>query len=66
MALLEPRSGDPDQLATAVQLNFSVLWGELMEICGPGDAILLTTQPVTGWRNPAREPARALWLVLEP
>ena len=31
-----------------------------------GDAILLTTQPVTGWRNPAREPARALWLVLEP
>jgi transcriptional regulator with XRE-family HTH domain len=31
-----------------------------------GDAILLTTQPVTGWRNPAREPARVLWLVLEP
>ena len=30
-----------------------------------GDAILLTTQPVTGWRNPAREPARVLWLVLE-
>jgi transcriptional regulator with XRE-family HTH domain/KaiC/GvpD/RAD55 family RecA-like ATPase len=29
-----------------------------------GDAILLTTQPVTGWRNPAREPARVLWLVL--
>jgi transcriptional regulator with XRE-family HTH domain len=31
-----------------------------------GDAILLTTQPVTGWRNPAREPARVLWLVLRP
>jgi transcriptional regulator with XRE-family HTH domain len=31
-----------------------------------GDAIALTTQPVTGWRNPAREPARVLWLVLEP
>src|SRR5215218_3576403 len=31
-----------------------------------GDAILLATQPVTGWRNPAREPARALWLVLKP
>jgi transcriptional regulator with XRE-family HTH domain len=30
-----------------------------------GDAILLTTQPVTGWRNPAREPARVLWLILE-
>jgi transcriptional regulator with XRE-family HTH domain len=31
-----------------------------------GDAILLATQPVTGWRNPAREPARVLWLVLRP
>jgi quercetin dioxygenase-like cupin family protein len=31
-----------------------------------GDAILLSTQPVTGWRNPAREPARVLWLVLRP
>jgi transcriptional regulator with XRE-family HTH domain len=29
-----------------------------------GDAILVTSQPVTGWRNPAREPARVLWLVL--
>jgi quercetin dioxygenase-like cupin family protein len=29
-----------------------------------GDAILLTTQPLTGWRNPARDPARVLWLVL--
>jgi transcriptional regulator with XRE-family HTH domain len=31
-----------------------------------GDAILLSTQPVTGWRNPARDPARVLWLVLRP
>ena len=31
-----------------------------------GDAILLTTQPVTGWRNLAREPARVLWLLLRP
>jgi transcriptional regulator with XRE-family HTH domain len=29
-----------------------------------GDAILLATQPVTGWRNPAREPTRILWLLL--
>jgi transcriptional regulator with XRE-family HTH domain len=29
-----------------------------------GDAILLATQPLTGWRNPAREPARVLWLLL--
>ena len=31
-----------------------------------GDAILLATQPVTGWRNLAREPARVLWLLLRP
>jgi transcriptional regulator with XRE-family HTH domain len=31
-----------------------------------GDAILLATQPVTGWRNLAREPARILWLLLKP
>ena len=31
-----------------------------------GDAILLATQPVTGWRNPASEPARVLWLLLRP
>jgi transcriptional regulator with XRE-family HTH domain len=29
-----------------------------------GDAILIPSQPVTGWRNPAREPARVLWVVL--
>jgi transcriptional regulator with XRE-family HTH domain len=29
-----------------------------------GDAILVPSQPVTGWRNPARDPARALWVVL--
>jgi transcriptional regulator with XRE-family HTH domain len=29
-----------------------------------GDAILLPSQPMTGWRNPARDPARVLWVVL--
>jgi quercetin dioxygenase-like cupin family protein len=29
-----------------------------------GDAMVLPSQPVTGWRNPAREPARVLWGVL--
>ena len=29
-----------------------------------GDAILVPSQPVTSWRNPAREPARVLWVVL--
>ena len=30
-----------------------------------GDAILVPSQPVTGWRNPARDPARVLWVVLD-
>jgi transcriptional regulator with XRE-family HTH domain len=29
-----------------------------------GDAILVPSLPVTGWRNPARDPARVLWVVL--
>jgi transcriptional regulator with XRE-family HTH domain len=29
-----------------------------------GEAILVPSQPVTGWRNPARDPARVLWVVL--
>lgn len=29
-----------------------------------GDAILLSTQPVTGWRNPTDAPARVLWQLL--
>jgi transcriptional regulator with XRE-family HTH domain len=29
-----------------------------------GDAILLTTQPLTGWRNPSNAPARVLWQLL--
>jgi hypothetical protein len=39
--------------------------GQETHILQLGDAILLTTQPVTGWHNPAGEPARALWRVLE-
>jgi quercetin dioxygenase-like cupin family protein len=31
-----------------------------------GAALLRATQPVTGWRNLAREPARVLWLLLRP
>jgi transcriptional regulator with XRE-family HTH domain len=30
-----------------------------------GDAILVPSQPVTGWRNPARDPARVLWVILD-
>jgi transcriptional regulator with XRE-family HTH domain len=40
--------------------------GQTTHTLQQGDAILLTTQPVTGWRNPAEEPARVLWLLLPP
>jgi transcriptional regulator with XRE-family HTH domain len=39
--------------------------GQTTHTLQQGDAILLTAQPVTGWRNPAEEPARVLWLLLE-
>jgi transcriptional regulator with XRE-family HTH domain len=38
--------------------------GQATHTLQQGDAILLATQPITGWRNPAREPARVLWLLL--
>jgi transcriptional regulator with XRE-family HTH domain len=40
--------------------------GQTTHTLQQGDAILLTSQPVTGWRNPAEEPARVLWLLLPP
>ena len=40
--------------------------GQTTHTLQQGDAILLTTQPVTGWRNPADAPARVLWLLLPP
>jgi transcriptional regulator with XRE-family HTH domain len=39
--------------------------GQAAHTLQQGDAVLLTAQPVTGWRNPAEEPARVLWLLLE-
>jgi transcriptional regulator with XRE-family HTH domain len=40
--------------------------GQTTHTLQQGDAILLTTQPVTGWRNPADAPAQVLWLLLPP
>lgn len=40
-----------ESLATAVQLNFSVLWGRLLELCTPEDAITLTTRVEPTWRT---------------
>jgi transcriptional regulator with XRE-family HTH domain len=37
--------------------------GQTTQTLQQGDAILLDTQPVTGWRNPAREQTRVLWLL---
>ena len=38
--------------------------GQTTHTLQQGDAILLTTQPVTGWHNPADAPAQVLWLLL--
>lgn len=39
-----------EALATAVQLNFGVIWSELLELCGPKDSILLTSRVDLVWR----------------
>ena len=39
--------------------------GQAAHTLQQGDAALLDTQPVTGWENPAAEPARVLWLLLD-
>jgi quercetin dioxygenase-like cupin family protein len=49
-------------LEGALELQF----GQETHTLQQGDAILLTAQPITGWRNPAREPARVLWQLLPP
>ena len=61
----EAASGkDPAKRAVACALELQL--GQDTHTLQQGDAILLATQPVTGWRNPAREPARVLWLLLKP
>ena len=53
------------ELLLVLQGALELQLGQETHTLQQGDAILLTTQPVTGWRNPAREPARALWLILD-
>jgi transcriptional regulator with XRE-family HTH domain len=38
--------------------------GQMAHTLQQGDAILLSTQPVSGWRNPTDAPARVLWQLL--
>jgi transcriptional regulator with XRE-family HTH domain len=52
------------ELVLVLQGALELQLGQEAHTLQQGDAILLTSQPVTGWRNPAREPARVLWLVL--
>jgi transcriptional regulator with XRE-family HTH domain len=40
--------------------------GQTTHTLQQGDAILLTSQPLTGWRNPTDAPARVLWQLLPP
>lgn len=37
--------------------------GEAREVLHAGDAMLITGQPLTGWRNPSPTVTRALWVV---
>ncbi len=38
--------------------------GQARETLHAGDALVLSAEPVSGWRNPGPEEARALWMVL--
>jgi transcriptional regulator with XRE-family HTH domain len=40
--------------------------GQTTQTLQQGDAVLLTAQPVTSWRNPTDAPARVLWQLLPP
>jgi transcriptional regulator with XRE-family HTH domain len=53
------------ELVLVLQGALELQLGQQAHTLQQGDAILLGGQPVTAWRNPAREPARVLWLVLE-
>lgn len=40
----------PESLISAVRLDFSIIWSDLLEICGPEDAPLLTARVEHVWR----------------
>src|SRR3954463_3262954 len=45
------RAGIPvESLMTAIRLDFTVLWSELMALAGPGDAALLVRRAETVWQ----------------
>jgi transcriptional regulator with XRE-family HTH domain len=52
------------ELVVVLEGALELQLGQETKTLQQGDAILVPSQPVTGWRNPAREPARALWVVL--
>jgi transcriptional regulator with XRE-family HTH domain len=54
------------ELVLVLQGALELQLGQEARTLQQGDAILLTGQPATGWRNPARDPARVLWVVLNP
>jgi transcriptional regulator with XRE-family HTH domain len=52
------------ELVLVLQGALELQLGQETHTLQQGDAILVPSQPVTGWRNPARDPARVLWAVL--
>ena len=60
----QPFETKQPELLVVLEGALELQLGQTTQTLQQGDAILLTTQPITGWRNPAREPARVLWLLL--
>ena len=52
------------ELVLVLQGALELQLGQETHTLQQGDAILVPSQPVTGWRNPAKDPARVLWAVL--
>jgi transcriptional regulator with XRE-family HTH domain len=44
--------------------SFSFVVGDSRKVLHAGDAMLIGTQPLNGWRNPGPTVARATWIVL--
>lgn len=40
-----------ESVAIAMQLDFGVIWGRLLELCGPRDAVVLTAHVEPTWRT---------------
>ena len=54
-----------DEVAVVLRGVFEVRIGEVRETLHAGDALLLSDEPLSWWRNPGAEEAELLWAVLD-